>query len=403
MRRPRGIALIGIGRMMNPMGRTTNAIQALLGLIGLRYLADASTYMLYPAGAPADKRHYLYIPGTGWVDQCPLTAGSMAATGEITGGSQSVYTANTVESFSIIWNNSCLPVVAFSIGFNRSLTAAERTALSATAFWAQILPAAINTANCTALYPWLAPDYQNIVGWWDATAVSGSNLDPISSISDKSGLGNHATQSTVDFKPSILANHQNGNQVASFAGNDFLIAHAVSNHFTGSDKPATALSVLKRDAVTSYEYVVAMGNAASATPRFCPIAYPNSGRFYPFKRDDAEDLKGVWAATAATQECHLATSRFKAATVSAWINGPNVADEIDSDVGAITLDTFSLGAYITNNGAQSWLTGWIGEVVLYKSALSAADILRIERYLVNKWGITVGGEPLTIEDEYVMD
>ena len=159
-RRARGYMYLGYGRLRNPCGRVASPISTVLGLAGLASIASDVTYMEYPndPSRSSGNRHYLNIGGV-WVDQCPLTAGSMAATGEITGGRQSIIVSGTVESFSIIWNNAGLQVVAFSIGFSRSLTSAERSALSAVAFWASILPAAIDTDDCTALYPWLPPSY----------------------------------------------------------------------------------------------------------------------------------------------------------------------------------------------------------------------------------------------------
>lgn len=125
-------------------------VQKVLKLAGLKSLARNVTYMFCPPRAPKGKEHYLNIGGQ-WVTTGVTMTGVMDATGVVTGGTFSYLApVGTVETYQITWANGGSPVVSFCIGFNRALTASERTALGQASFWALLFAGtAILTADCT--------------------------------------------------------------------------------------------------------------------------------------------------------------------------------------------------------------------------------------------------------------
>jgi hypothetical protein len=112
-------------------------VDQMLSFCGLQYLHPNITHMLWPNfGTDPSKRHYLYIPGTGWTATGTTMTGTMDATGVVTGGTFSYLAPVTcVEAFTIAWDVVGSPTNCFSIGFNRVLTSAERVALASAAFW----------------------------------------------------------------------------------------------------------------------------------------------------------------------------------------------------------------------------------------------------------------------------
>jgi hypothetical protein len=134
------------------MGSVLTPVGKVLKLAGLSGLARNVTHMFYPndPSRASGNRHYLNINGQ-WVTTGVTMTGVMDATGVVTGGTFSYLApVGTVETYQITWANGGSPVVSFCIGFNRSLTAAERTALGQAAFWAQLFAGtAILTADCT--------------------------------------------------------------------------------------------------------------------------------------------------------------------------------------------------------------------------------------------------------------
>ncbi len=146
-----------------------NPIEQTLALFGLQNVESSVSFMFNPSfGTDPSKRPYLYIPGIGWTDAySELTTGTMANTGVVSSGTFHYdEPAGVVERFTITWANDGSPAVAFSIGFNRSLTADERTALGQASFWAQLFAGTdIDPADCSS-----GVDY-----YVDATAGNDSN------------------------------------------------------------------------------------------------------------------------------------------------------------------------------------------------------------------------------------
>ena len=144
--------LIKPGRLLNSK-ISSNTMKKVLNLVGLGYASADAIYMFYPNDVTrsAGNRHYLYIPGTGWTAVYSTITGTMAATGVVSGGTFSYLApVGTVETYQITWANGGSPVVSFCIGFNRSLSAAERTALGQAAFWTQLFAGtAIVVGDCT--------------------------------------------------------------------------------------------------------------------------------------------------------------------------------------------------------------------------------------------------------------
>ena len=148
-----GRTALGAGALHGWQVRHLDPVERVLRLAKKPYLARHVTHMLWPGcpGRSPYNRHYLYIPGVGWTAIYSTITGTMEATGVVTGGTFSYLApVGTVETYQITWANGGSPVVSFCIGFNRALTAAERTALGQAAFWAQLFAGtAIVVGDCT--------------------------------------------------------------------------------------------------------------------------------------------------------------------------------------------------------------------------------------------------------------
>ena len=117
-----------------------NPVEQTLALCGLQNIAPKCTHMLRPNyGTNQGKRHYLYMPRLGgWVDPTTLDTSMGAMVGTLnadgTGGSLSytpeIVSPTMVEGISILYTAANVVVPILSMGFNRALTAGERTALS---------------------------------------------------------------------------------------------------------------------------------------------------------------------------------------------------------------------------------------------------------------------------------
>jgi surface protein len=134
-----GKTALGAGALHGWHVRHLNPVERVMRIARLPYLAKNCTHMLYPnyPGRSPSNRHYLYIGGQ-WVDPTTLDTSMGAMVGTLnadgTGGSLSytpeIVAPTLVEGISILYTNSNVVVPILSIGFNRALTAGERTALS---------------------------------------------------------------------------------------------------------------------------------------------------------------------------------------------------------------------------------------------------------------------------------
>lgn len=157
--------------------RSKNAVERILDLIGYGYLTPNVTHLFHPNNADlsSGNRHYLNVAGI-WTATGTTMTGTMDAVGTVTGGTFSITVpATCVEQFHVAWWNAGVRTVLFSIGFNRALTAAERTALSGVGFFGSLTAGtAVTAAQCSAIYPM---DYQSLVALYDM--VQGANAQRV--------------------------------------------------------------------------------------------------------------------------------------------------------------------------------------------------------------------------------
>ena len=131
--------MIGAATHLRAMSEPLTPIEAVLNSVGLRSIASDALYMFYPADPSRvdGDRDHLYTGGS-WQDPTTLDAsmGSMVGTmtADGTGGSLSytpeIVTPTIVEGISILYTNTNVVVPILSMGFNRALTAGERTSLA---------------------------------------------------------------------------------------------------------------------------------------------------------------------------------------------------------------------------------------------------------------------------------
>ena len=242
-----------------------------------------------------------------------------------------------------------------------------------------------------ALGVFTPPDQSNLVGWWDANAITNlSNNDPVTQWNDKSGFDNHVTQGTGSAQPTYKTNQQYGLPAVSFDGGDHLELDSIASYFTGEDKTGTGIVVIKDSTGGSTDvYPFTLGRAGTNTPVFFFAAYKHTAPegLYLFRRDDGSTGYTTNIAQAFNGVAHINSSVYRATTASGYFNGAVLHDNVAQDFGTITLDSFALGAWKAN-GVISHMTGLICEVLLWRTALSDVDRILTEQYLAEKWGIT---------------
>ena len=197
-----------------------------------------------------------------------------------------------------------------------------------------------------------------------------SNNGPVRFVKDKSASGYNLTNIHADSSvPSFLATGLNGRSALSFDGGDILNA-AVSI----MTAPFTLCIVCKANA-TGTSRACGVGSSRSIGP------FAATNTQWGFFSAGGVQTFGV-SATAASVLAMTCTAGL------AGVFYGNNTQSATATLASITPGAFALGHDVGNSNVGT-LNGVAYEVVGYNSALSAAQVAAVSRYLGKKWGITV--------------
>jgi len=258
------------------------------------------------------------------------------------------------------------------------------------------------TVTVTVGEPAFAPD--SIFGlslWLDAAdasslTTSGSN---VVSWQDKSGGNHHFTQSTSDYQPLLVDGQLNGlAAVRTDGSDDFLSADISDLSLNGMTLfLVAAVDPTDADAGIFSAYDSAAQDDHDDEDAFVLAADGSGGVSLTRDITDADPLSltslDVDSAPA------ILVAAMAAATAKLEVNGgDDVSDSYeDTDptdpTGALLGARWADGALSSsNNGANDY-----HEILLYDHALSNQEILAVNTYLSNKWGLTVGQSDIDFE------
>jgi hypothetical protein len=202
-----------------------------------------------------------------------------------------------------------------------------------------------------------------LVFWVKADAIKGLNDgDPVPTWADLSGHGYDATASGTD-RPAYKVNMLNGLPVIGFSNNKM-----VTSTFALS-QPSTV-------------FLVGNSNTVSGNPEFVDAA---QGRriLYELTATTAWGLYGgdfLYSAVAYSSSYVVIGGIFSGLNSLISVNGTTAT----GSGGTLTSSGMAIGGY---PGGSSYLSGDIGEIVAYSSALSTANRQGIEGYLAWRWGL----------------
>lgn len=235
--------------------------------------------------------------------------------------------------------------------------------------------------------PWTPTELGSalLTAWYDAAdgntiTLNGTN---VAQWADKSGnSGRDLSQATASNQPLYSATGMNGLATVTFDG--------VADRLTGTLTTATSVSAVVLVRFTNlnqpagdYEYVYSWGGLSGAGKqanigRWSATSVNN--RYYIYTGAEPVCFGPVLAGQTPlllSQVVGLSTPKHKL-----WLNGaPQTVDEF---LPAMSLNpVFQLGKQTTYN---NMLKGSISEILLFNSAITDQERLKIEGYLAWKWG-----------------
>ena len=220
--------------------------------------------------------------------------------------------------------------------------------------------------------------------WLDATDRSSFSLSgtTVTQWRDKSGLGNNANPFTSN--PTLVANVQNRLPGLLFSGGQALSAGAIATGtnfslFTAVRYTGGSVSMgFWKVQYSSYLQITKgvnvrarMAATGSATPTFDtgPTLDENPHVVSAVVFSDTVSASGYVIGGIDGTNTQLTTS-----------GGPNTTSHNGSS-------PFTIGALIENNTAYFFMTGYVHEIVFYRSTLTTAQQQQVEGYLAWKWGL----------------
>lgn len=200
--------------------------------------------------------------------------------------------------------------------------------------------------------------------------------DVIGGITDKSGIGNHASQNTAGNKPLYKTNILNSKSICRFDGsNDMLITGSFLD--SGYNASMTCFVVSRSSAGASSIDLVLSHNVT--TFYFGRNASPARANFNLANISPPQVWKHIsqtaWSIDGMVYNGSQYLYRVNAGEIGWWASG---------DIGAS--GTITIGA--ASNGGFPFL-GDIAEVIIYNAVLTTAQRYQIESYLSAKYGVSV--------------
>lgn len=231
----------------------------------------------------------------------------------------------------------------------------------------------------------------NNVVWYDASAgnttnfnVTMTNGDDVSQWKDKSGTGHNANISgNASVKPNWYSNVQNGYGVIRFNGtSESLNINPIT--FMQSQSQFTMFVVAKASSLS--------GNRALVGTDTSGYRIYFNGTNYQVSTASGTGTSSI---TGDTTKFHIFVLKFDGTATGNANRLQFRYDEQDvalnfgvTSVGTATSGTSNYFYIGTDNiGAAGWWQGDMGSIIVYTRALTTNEILGIEAYLSNFWGI----------------
>lgn len=241
----------------------------------------------------------------------------------------------------------------------------KRAAIST---WVPFVPSAL-----TGLQLWL--DASDGASLYDETSggsvVTAGGL--VARWQDKSANARHFTASG-SARPTLTASGLNGKSVVTFDGSDQMTnGNNIINRAS-----LTVCAVVQRSSGAYGGYITSHSNDDS------PALVTENGNLAGRGRGDSTGTASFAVSPTAFTGPAVASLVINSWSPFLYVNGAFVVSAAAGTTQG-SEQTTSIGTYRIN--AANFLNGYIAEMIVYDSALSATDRATVEAYLMSKWGI----------------
>ncbi len=213
--------------------------------------------------------------------------------------------------------------------------------------------------------------------WLKADSLSLNDGDPVSSWTDSSGKGNHATGTGAN-RPVFKTNIINGYPIVQFTNANTSYVDAPNGALTGITSAVSAFVVQRSTSLQNNAGL--SSNPGDAANQFnSPIAYGDGNVYFDLGNTTVGRVSAAWGGSTST--FYVWSFVAGAGTMTIRRNNTNLISS-SGKTNAFTA------------GTKDLLVGYLescdkAEVLVYNNALSTDNHLRVDQYLGVKYGITI--------------
>lgn len=234
------------------------------------------------------------------------------------------------------------------------------------------------------------PDIPTLLEWWnprtsvqtqnsDGSGGASGNGDPVGRITGTVS-GNFLIQATDASRPTLRSSGPNGPPAWQLDGADFLTADGLAATFAGSDVPFTVIVAAKFTALAAAQCLFSLGANTAAQPHH---VLDFSTSMHDGRRGDS----GAISEFNASQLHNTTSAAVWGMTFGPggelWKNAALIKGQALQDVPDCTFTRLSCGVFRRAANTE-FLTGYLMDVALYTSALSAAQMSAVMAYIAQQ-------------------
>lgn len=211
------------------------------------------------------------------------------------------------------------------------------------------------------------------IAWLDGADVTGTGTNPahgtkLATWVDKTGAAQNATEAVPANQPTFQTGVKNGLPAVYFNSHD----RGLQGSFTRVHGTSLTIFVVGQfNSAVSDRCMFEFLGGASARAFFIDRRYATNTVYNPALTKNAFQLWRITNSGATAEVVENGTTPLHSGT-------------IDFNTNFTGTGTYTLGDDSTGGNMQ---TGYIGEILIFDSALSAGNITQIETYLQTKWGL----------------
>jgi len=238
-------------------------------------------------------------------------------------------------------------------------------------------------------WPQNLPKQLGATVWYDACKSGVLEAgNKVSSLTDLTGNNFNCIQSTDSKRPVWTDKQQHGRPVLVFsaANQTDLLS---SNNWTGGQ--AATIIVVCRTTTNNVNQPI-FGCYDSSAVRKPALRFDTTNKVTSAFRTNAASVSSRTSNETYYNIPIIVTTTINVASTSDEVPLLSI-NGITTSTNVYTANTSNLGGYKLNIGATGetgtsvYMTGWVSEIMLFDSILSSTNIVKIEKYLSQKWGI----------------